>query len=256
MGWCQRECRANTAAGFDNCRVKWLIYNAASPVAFAESTVASQDQGRKRENETKSMAWVSVKWSLCLFKNRKTPSVQLWMANFTSKSHSPRVIRARRDSIYNLGHARNAKAHYCLPLSSWLMLHLCFAAQTRLSAWKCFSNVRVELWTDRFRLRSLSSPKRLSKWSWTENLVQCSLWELAETDGSAGSVWRAQALPGVKVVTKETLRKIQLLQNKMWNMSSCCDVQCWLIIVCWKETRHLTSRTWIRSLNVTDRFFN
>lgn len=49
VGWCQREYRANIAVGFDNCRVKWLIYNAASPVAFAESIVASQDHERKEK---------------------------------------------------------------------------------------------------------------------------------------------------------------------------------------------------------------
>lgn len=43
---CQREYRASIA-GFDNCRVKWLIYNAASPVAFAESIVASREKKRK-----------------------------------------------------------------------------------------------------------------------------------------------------------------------------------------------------------------
>ncbi len=61
-----KEKKANIAVGFDNCRVKWLIYNAASPVAFAQSIVAAQGHERGRENETQSkfMAQVSVKWSL------------------------------------------------------------------------------------------------------------------------------------------------------------------------------------------------
>lgn len=41
---------------FDNCRVKWLIYNAVSPVAFAESIVASQDHQRKGATKSKFTA--------------------------------------------------------------------------------------------------------------------------------------------------------------------------------------------------------
>lgn len=37
--------------GIDNCRVKWLIYNAASPVAFAESIVASHKSTREDETQ-------------------------------------------------------------------------------------------------------------------------------------------------------------------------------------------------------------
>lgn len=62
---------------FDNYRVKWLIYNASSPVASAESIVASQDHRKKREDQTESKfrAQVSVKRSLPL-KEQETPSVQ------------------------------------------------------------------------------------------------------------------------------------------------------------------------------------
>lgn len=45
--WKQSQHSSGVDLQFDNYRVKWLIYNAASPVAFAESTVASQDHNRK-----------------------------------------------------------------------------------------------------------------------------------------------------------------------------------------------------------------
>lgn len=44
----QRQRSSRVDLQFDNYRVKWLIYNAASPAAFAESIVASQDHTRKR----------------------------------------------------------------------------------------------------------------------------------------------------------------------------------------------------------------
>lgn len=99
-----------------------------------------------------------------------------------------RVIRPILDEIYYLGHVRNAMTYYCLPLSFWQMLYLCFTAQAGLLAWKCFGNVQVELWTDRFRLRSLSHPKRLSTSCWGENLEQRSQPEFGESVGSTFSV--------------------------------------------------------------------
>lgn len=103
----QREHRANTAVGFDKCRVKWLIYNAASLVAFAESIEASQDQWGKKMKPKANSQQRSV-WGDHSLK-QKTPSEQLWMASFTLNFHSPLVIRdGWCDWICNLGHTRNA----------------------------------------------------------------------------------------------------------------------------------------------------
>lgn len=153
VGCCQREYRANIAVGFDNCRVKWLIYNAASPSGLCRKHCSiTRARERKREDETQKKA-NSRQRSASL----KTPSARLWMVDFTVKFHSPRVIRARRDSIYNLGHARNATAFSYLPR---LMLFLCFAAQTRLSVWKCFSNVRVELRDRQVQIKVIIKSKK------------------------------------------------------------------------------------------------
>lgn len=79
--------------------------------------------------------------------------MQLWMdishLNFTLTGLS----ELDEIQFYNLGHARNAEAYYCLPLSSWLMPYLRFTAQTRLSAWTCFSYVQVELWDRQVQIK-------------------------------------------------------------------------------------------------------
>lgn len=133
--------------------------------------------------------------------------------NLTLKFHTLRVIRAGRDSIYNLGHARNAEADYRPPLSPWQMLDLRFAAQSRLAAWKRFSDIQVELWTDRFRLRSLSSPERLSMSGWGGNLEQRGLSESGESAGGQCSAERTHTLPEVSVITKDTLQPAESKQE-------------------------------------------
>lgn len=77
---------------------------------------------------------------------------------------SSQVIRARRDSIYNLGHAINAKAYCCLPLIFLAnALSLCFVLWYKLDKSVTESeilfffflffhffvfNIQIELYTD------------------------------------------------------------------------------------------------------------
>lgn len=108
--------------------------------------------------------------------------MQLLKVNFTVG------CGARPDSISNIDHTRNADAYYSsYSLYNWQMLYFSFVAQTS-AVCKCFSNIEVELWTDRFRLRSLSSTKKLSMLGWGEKLEHCGLTELGESAGSEISI--------------------------------------------------------------------
>lgn len=71
--------------GFDNCRVKWLIYNAASLVAFAESIVASQDHGESVKMKQTAHSWQRSEWKelSASLKREKTSEWEISHSNFT-----------------------------------------------------------------------------------------------------------------------------------------------------------------------------
>lgn len=142
----QSQCSGGVDLQFDNFRVKWLIYNATSLVAFAENIVASQDHVTQREDETIAKQLKVSKSHLCPIKTESA---------FGAAAKGRFHIRTRFIFQFhsNRGHVRNGNA---VPQFEW----------------KRFSNIQDKLWADRFRLRSLSSRKGLSV-GWKSRALQC-----------------------------------------------------------------------------------
>lgn len=173
----QREYRVGAAAGLI-CSLTTTESSASSIMQLPQRPLQKalqhhkttrerkRERGRGRAWSQKANSWHrSVRKHLCLFENTLSAAV-------TDKFHVLSTGYRSQIPFAHLGHARNAKAYHFLVLYHLRkMLYLFRRAKQTARLWKCFSNIKVEIWADRFRLR-LSSPQKTQQSEKKSTVVQ------------------------------------------------------------------------------------